>query len=157
MLKIGIIIHSHTGNTLSVAQKLKEKLLAEGHSVSLEQVIAVDDQQVNQAKVEFANKPELDAYDVLIFGAPVRAFSLSAIMAAYLTQAASMQGKKVGCFMTQQFPYPWLGGNRSIRQMKNLCEAKDAQVVATGVVNWSSKQRQEKISDTVQKLSHVAN
>lgn len=156
MLKIGIIIHSHTGNTLSVAQKLKEKLLAEGHSVSLEQVIAVDDQQVNQAKVEFANKPELDAYDVLIFGAPVRAFSLSAIMAAYLTQAASMQGKKVGCFMTQQFPYPWLGGNRSIRQMKNLCEAKDAQVVATGVVNWSSKQRQEKISDTVQKLSNVA-
>lgn len=156
MLKIGIIIHSHTGNTLSVAQKLKEKLLAEGHSVSLEQVIAVDDQQVNQAKVEFANKPELDAYDVLIFGAPVRAFSLSAIMAAYLTQAASMQGKKVGCFMTQQFPYPWLGGNRSVRQMKKLCEAKGALVVATGIVNWSSKQRQEKISDTVQKLSNVA-
>lgn len=156
MLKIGIIIHSHTGNTLSVAQKLKEKLLAEGHSVSLEQVIAVDDQQVNQAKVEFANKPELDAYDVLIFGAPVRAFSLSAIMAAYLTQAASLQGKKVGCFVTQQFPYPWLGGNRSIRQMKKLCEAKGAQVVATGIVNWSSKQRQELISDTVQKLSNVA-
>jgi len=156
MLKIGIIIHSHTGNTLSVAQKLKEKLLAEGHSVSLEQVIAVDDQQVDQAKVQFANKPELEAYDVLIFGAPVRAFSLSAIMAAYLKQAASLQGKKVGCFVTQQFPYPWLGGNRSIRQMKKLCEAKGAQVVATGIVNWSSKQREEKISDTVQKLSNVA-
>jgi flavodoxin len=156
MLKIGIIIHSHTGNTLSVAQELKEKLLAEGHSVSLEQVIAVDDQQGDKAKVEFANKPELDTYDVLIFGAPVRAFSLSAIMAAYLTQVASLQGKKVGCFVTQQFPYPWLGGNRSVRQMKKLCEAKGALVVATGIVNWSSKQRQEKISDTVQKLSNVA-
>ncbi len=31
-MKIGIIVHSHTGNTLSVAQKIKERLVSGGHS-----------------------------------------------------------------------------------------------------------------------------
>lgn len=38
-MKIGIILHSQTGNTLSVANKLKEKLISLGHTVNLEQVI----------------------------------------------------------------------------------------------------------------------
>lgn len=155
-MKVGIIVYSKTGNTLSVAQELQEKLLADGHSVKLEQIIAADDQQMDKAKVQFSGKPDLATYDVLLFGAPVWGFSLSAIMEAYLMQAEALQGKKVGCFVTQQFPYPWLGGNRSIKQMKKLCESKGAKVGATGVVNWSSKQRKEKISDTVEKLSALA-
>ncbi|MDF2592532.1 MAG: hypothetical protein K0S75_1998, partial [Clostridia bacterium] len=37
-MKIGIIVYSHTGNTFSVAQRLEEKLTAEGHSVKIEKV-----------------------------------------------------------------------------------------------------------------------
>jgi len=38
-MKIGIIVYSQTGNTLSVAEKLKEKLAVAGHSAEIEQVM----------------------------------------------------------------------------------------------------------------------
>lgn len=157
MMKIGIIVHSKTGNTLSVAQRLEEKLLTGGHTVKLEQIIATDEQPTDKNKVEFRSKPDLAAYDVLFIGAPVWAFSLSTIMTAYLMQGESLEGKKVGCFVTQQFPYAWLGGNRSVNQMKKLCVSKGAEVVATEIINWSSKKREEKIIDTVERLSALVN
>ncbi len=38
-MKIGIIIYSQTEHTYSVATKLKEKLLADGHDPEIEKVI----------------------------------------------------------------------------------------------------------------------
>ena len=40
-MNIGMIIHSQTGNTHSVAMKLKEKLSAAGHAVDLERLKVV--------------------------------------------------------------------------------------------------------------------
>ena len=40
-MNIGIIVYSQTGNTLSVAKKLEEKLSLAGHSATLEQVKAI--------------------------------------------------------------------------------------------------------------------
>jgi len=40
-VNIGIIVYSKTGNTLSAAQKLQEKLVAHGHVVNIEQITAV--------------------------------------------------------------------------------------------------------------------
>lgn len=154
-MKIGIIIHSHTGNTLSVAQKLKEVLLAAGQSATLEQVTALNDEQTDVNKIQLTKIPDAGAYDMLIFGAPVRGASLSPVMSAYLSQGPSLQGKKVSCFVTEFFPYSWMGGNRAIRQMKKICEAKGAKVYETGIVNWSGMQRKRKITDTVEKLSRV--
>ena len=42
-MKIGILVHSKTGNTYSVAEKLEERLLKEGHLVTFEKVIAEND------------------------------------------------------------------------------------------------------------------
>ena len=151
-MKIGIIVHSHTGNTHSVAGRLKEEFLAAGQTLPIEQVTAVDDGQAEAGKIRLRTIPDAGAYDVLIFGAPVRGFSLSPVMAAYLSQAASLRGKKVCCFVTQYFPYPWMGGNRAIKQMKEICESKGCEVVETGIVNWSSKQRKKMIDELVEKL-----
>ena len=119
-MNIGIIVHSFTSNTLSVAEKLKEKFLAEGHLVTLEQVTAVNEDPAAAAKVELLAIPDITGYDMLIFGAPVRAFSLSPVMLLYLNQLPSLQGKKISCFVTQQLSFAWLGGNRSIKQIKKL-------------------------------------
>lgn len=154
-MKVGIIIHSHTGNTLSVAEKLKDALAAKGHSATLERVSAVNEDPSAQGPVELKNIPEASSYDALIFGAPVRAFSLTPAMKAYLAQLSTLKDKKVGCFITQQFPFAWMGGNRTINQMKTACEAKGAVLFSTGVVNWSSKKREEKITDVLNKLSHI--
>lgn len=155
-MKIGIIVHSQTGHTLSVAQKLKERLVEAGHAVSVEQVKAIDDSQPEINKIQLTEKPDISSYDMLILGAPVRGFSLSPVMAAYLAQCGVIQDIKAGCFVTQSFPYPWMGGNRAIEQFKKLCFSKGAIVCKTAIVNWSAKQREKMIIDAVEKLSKVA-
>lgn len=152
-MKIGIIVHSHTGNTLSVAQKLMDKLLAEGHSVSLERVEAINEDQNEAGKVKLKSVPVTDGYDLLIFGAPVRGFSLSPVMAAYLSKMKPITGKKVACFLTQAFPHPAMGGNRAMGQMKELCCSKGVEVCGTGIVNWSNINRRRRIDSIVERFS----
>ena len=152
-MNIGIIVHSHTSNTLSVAEKLKEKFMADGHLVTLEQVTAVNEDPQAAATAELKTIPDTTGYDILVFGAPVRGFSLSPVMLLYLNQLPSLQGKKISCFVTQQLPYAWLGGNRSVKQMKKAVIAKNGMVHETGVVNWSSKKREDLITDLIKRVT----
>jgi len=154
-MKIGIIVYSHTGNTLSVAEKLKEGLIAKGHSPELIKVIPSIDGPKAKAPIEFKSAPATDDFDVLLFGSPVWGFSLSTIMKAYLEQEPTLSGKKVGCFLTHAFPFPWLGGNSAMKQLRGLCEKKGAEVFATAIVNWSSKGREKDILSTVESLSRI--
>jgi hypothetical protein len=45
-MNIGIIVHSETGNTHSVATTLKEKLAAAGHTVSIERLKVVGESKI---------------------------------------------------------------------------------------------------------------
>ena len=148
-MKVGIIVHSQTGNTLMVAQKIKEKLLTAGHAVSLLKVSALNDEEGDAQKVRLKEKPDIDGYDAVLFGAPVRGFSLSPVMQAYLSQIGSLSGKKTACFLTQQFPHPWMGGNRAMKQMLAFCGGKGAAVYGTGIVNWSNAENREKLIHAV--------
>jgi flavodoxin len=152
-MKIGIIVHSQTGNTYSVAQKLKEKLLTAGHTVNIERVIPVDDKQIEVEKIQLNPIPDISTYDALIFGAPVRGASVSPALAAYIAKTASLRNKKVACFVTEFFPFPWMGGTRAIDQMKKACESKGAVISGTGIVNWMNTLREKKIADMVENLS----
>ena len=150
-MKIGIIIYSHTGKTLSVAHKMQERLTAAGHSVEIEKITVVNDNEMDASKTQFKNIPDASKYDALIFGSPVRGFSLSAAMTAYLSQTAMLKGKNIFGYVTQFFPFPSMGGNRAIKQMKNLCEAKGVKSCKTGIVNYSNLRREKMIRDVVEK------
>ena len=154
-MKIGIVVHSKTGNTYSVAERLSNALLQVEHEVALEKVMTKDDKQKDPRKIEIKDKPKISDYDALIFGAPVWAFSLSTVMTAYLKQVGSMQGKKVICYVTHAFPYPWLGGSRAVGQMIKLCQEMGADVIETGIINWSNKQREAEITGLVERASEL--
>jgi flavodoxin len=154
-MKIGIIIHSQTGNTYSVALKLKEKLSEAGHSVDLERLKVAGALRRGIRDIQFETLPNAGQYDVLVFGAPVEAFSLSPVMISYLTQVASLQGKKVACLVTHFLPYSWMGGNRAVNQMKKICESKGAVVLGSEVINWSSSRRNLEITKAVDRLSKL--
>ena len=154
-MKIGIIVYSQTGNTLSVATKLAESLSAAGHSATLEQVKVVGGRKPGTKGFKLETLPNVEPYDVLVFGAAVEAFALSPVMRRYLGQVASLQNKKVACLVTQAFPYPWLGGNRAVRQMRRLCESKGATVCGSGVVNWMRSRREERIAGVADRLSKL--
>jgi menaquinone-dependent protoporphyrinogen IX oxidase len=140
-MKIGIIVYSQTGNTLSVAEKLKEKLATAGHSPEIEQVTVVGGHKSGDRTFQLETRPDVAQYDALVFGSAVEAFSLSPVMRGYLAVVDSLQGKQIACLVTQLFPYPWMGGNRAIRQMRGLCKSKGATVCGAGVVNWSKFRR----------------
>ncbi|MDF2671821.1 MAG: flavodoxin/nitric oxide synthase [Clostridiales bacterium] len=154
-MKVGIIVHSHTGHTLSVAQKLKEVLVSAGHLVNLEQVKAVNEDPSAAKNIQLKTKPDIVGYDVLIFGAPVHGFSLSPVMKAYLAQISTLQGKKVGCFLTEYFPLASMGGNRAMGEFKKACEDKGGNVFQTAIVNWSMGQREKKTANALEKLGKL--
>jgi hypothetical protein len=151
-MNVGMVVYSQTGNTHSVAASLKEKLVAAGHTVTMERLQTSGDPTQGQ-EVQLQALPSVEPYDTLVVAAPVHAFSLSVPMKTCLNQLASLQGKRVVCLVTQAFPFAWLGGNRAIRQMTRLCGSKGATVCGSGIVNWSRKSRDQQISQVVDRLS----
>ena len=154
-MNIGIILYSQTGNTYSVSLKLKEKLITAGHSVNIERLKVVGKVRPGTKDIKFETLPDAEPYDALVFGSPVQAFSLSSVMASYLMQIASLQGKKVAFLVTQFFPFPWMGGNRTVGQMKKICKSKGATVCGAAIVNWSNPSREKRITEVVEKLSKL--
>jgi len=147
-MKIGIVVYSETGNTLNVANKLEKELTNRNYDVTLEQ-ITKEGSNSDPTKVVLENCPKVDQYDVIVLGTPVHAFSVALEMKTYLEQLPTLEGKKVNCFVTQQLPKAWMGGNRSLRQLETLCRNKGAVLNKKGVINWSSKKRNEEIDSLV--------
>lgn len=152
-MNVGIIVYSQTGHTLEVCEKLKERLIGEGHAVNLEQVTVVGERTPQTKTYELDHQPEITPYEGIVFASYVEAFSLCQVMARYLKSVGSLQGKQVACLVSQQFPYPWMGGKHAIAQMKKTCESKGAAVCATGIVNWAKSRREKTVTATVSQLS----
>ena len=152
-MNIGIFLHSQTGNTYSVASKLKEKLVTLGNEVELERLKVIGEDKPGKKDITLEKIPETAKYDTIIFASPVQAFSLSAVMETYLKQINSLKDKNVGCLMTQFFPFPFLGGNRAMRQIINICVRKEATIFGTGIVNWSRSNREEQIRKIVESMA----
>jgi flavodoxin len=144
-MEIGIIVYSKTGNTYSVAEKLQKKLKADGHSVELGEVKPGEN-------ITFENKPEIDAYDAVIFGSPVHAFSLAPAMKEYLNQIQSLEGKKVACYVTKGLPFKSTGGKQAISQMTEIIQSKDGNLLGTDILVWKGG-KLENIIKLVDKLS----
>jgi len=152
-MNIGIIVYSQSGHTAEVAGKLKDRLIGADHSVQLERVTVVGERAPGAKAIEWENKPDVSGYEAVIFASYVEAFSLCRVMAQYMEGIVPLQGTQVACLVTQQFPYPWMGGNRAIRQMKRICQAKGAEIRATAVVNWAKSRREKTMDAAIAQLS----
>ena len=154
-MKIGVVIYSWSGNTASVGEKLKAKLESAGHAVELAPVTVAGERAQGARDFELGPMPELSSYDGIVFGAAVEAFSLSPVFKTYLDAVESLAGKKVACLVTQQFPFPWMGGNNAIRQMKKRCSQKGALVLGNAVVNWAGSRRAKTTTTAVESLARL--
>ncbi len=150
-MNIGIFVNSKTGNTLSVAETLRKRLLAEGHEVSLEKLFPTNESEMDPKKVRLKSQPLTDGYDLLIFAAPVNGFRPSITMQAFLLGLPELEGRQTACFVTQGFPFPWMGGNQALAIMRVLIERKGGKMGAAGVINWKSPgKRAKQISELVE-------
>lgn len=151
-MKIGIVVYSKTGNTLSVAGRLGEKLAAAGHAVELLR-LETEGEAEDMKAVQFRSLPDLAPFDAVALAAPVQGFMLCRAMEAYLGRIGRLEGKKVVCFTTKQWTSAWTGANRALARLQAAAEAAGAKVVATGYVGWKSKRRDEDIAALADRLA----
>ena len=154
-MNVGIMIYSETGNTLSVAERLEERLVAAGHTVELRHVTVQGGRSRGDRQFTLADAPDVTPYDGVVFGSSVEAFSLSPVMDAYMKTVGTLDGKTVTCLVTQAFPYRWMGGNRALRQMAKHCRARGGKVAAVGVVNWAKSRREATLRAAIDQLSRT--
>ena len=154
-MKIGIIVYSRTGKTLSVATKLRDRLSAVGHSVDMERLVVAGEDRIRVQVVQLESIPDVGNYEAVVFATPVQGGSPSPAMRSYLAEVASLEGKKVACLVTEFFPFPWMGGNRAISQMIEICESKGATICGSGIVNWSRLCRGRQITEVTDRLSKL--
>jgi flavodoxin len=152
-MKIGIILYSYSGNTLSVGERLKQALLSKGYEVSLERIKVNDEGPQSGNTIQLSEIPDASQYDAIILGAPVQAFSLNPIMKVYLRKLPDLQGKKISCFVTEYFSKAWMGGNHAIKQIKRMVHNKNGIVTDSGVVNWSNTMRERQIDEIICRFS----
>ena len=152
-MRIGIIVHSHTGNTLQVAEELLEELRSRGHEPRLIPLQVPEDYKPGAGDVELTSMPDISDCEALVLGAPVHAFSLSAVMKRYLSRVDDLADRPVAALITQHLPYPWLGGNRATRQLRKACTGKGGNYVGGALINWSPSGREDNIRTAVQQLA----
>jgi len=150
-MNVGIIVYSLSAHTLTAATRLKEKLAADGHEVTLERVETVGPPKPQFENAELKSKPVLDAYDAVVFACPVRGGTIPSPMKRYLEQIPSLQGKQVACLVTHFFKREW-GANQVLAALRELCESKGATVCGVGDVRWFSLHRERQIAQVVEEL-----
>ncbi len=153
-MNIGIIVYSLTNHTLTVATHLKEKLAADGHSVTLERVETVGPAKPQFENADLKSKPVLDAYDAVVFACPVRGGVIPPPMKRYLEQIPSLRGKQAACLVTHFFQREW-GANQVLAALRQICESKGATVRGVGDVRWFSLHRKQQIAQVVGDFSRL--
>lgn len=137
-MTIGIIIHSKTGHTLEVAEKLKEALIKAGRSAILERIEA---------------RPDLSVYEALVFGSHTEGFRLAQDMSLYLASLGSLKQKPVALLITHAFPLPGMGGSQAMTGLKNQVEKLGGQVVSEAVIDWSRPGRARQIEAAITRMT----
>ncbi|HWQ06972.1 MAG TPA: hypothetical protein VN453_07080 [Feifaniaceae bacterium] len=154
-MNIGIIVYSQTGNTLSVAERLRDALINGCAEAEIAHVVVEGGDPKTGAPLKLVAAPDPNGYDAVVFASPVQAFSLAQAMVLYFKQLPKFETKKVFFFTTQHLKKPWLGANHAIKQAKSLLAGKGPAVSETGVVHWSSEQKEEQIEALVKQLSNA--
>jgi NAD(P)H dehydrogenase (quinone) len=148
-MKTKVIFYSKTGNTESVAKRIATVLNAD-----LERIYAVSDDP-NIYDVELMLIPDVKDVDHVILGSPVHGFSVSKIMNAYLNQLPDLKGKTIDLFITHFFPFAWMGGSRSLKQMKSVIEYKGGTVRHMVSINWKNRKREVDIINMISSFNDV--
>ena len=151
-MKVLTVLHSLTGHTLYVVNKLNAKLKENGIQVDLEKLEPIGGENKNEMNFERIRlKPKYNVrdYDVIIIAGPVRGFSMSMVIKSYLMSLLTLDGKKVVCLVTHFFPIASMGGTNAIKQMKKEIDDLGGEVLDTEIINWKGFGREKKINAAV--------
>jgi len=131
-MKVMIMVHSVTGNTLRFAEKIKELLGSKGHEVSLVQLKTyppLEGKGKDPKEFRLTNLPDCSGYDAVLVGGPVWGFSPTPVAMKAIKEVRGISGKRFMAFTTQAFPFAALGGKRTLRVLGKEATGRGANVV----------------------------
>ena len=138
-MNIAIIVHSKTGTTRKFADRIADRLKKDGHSINVIQIetdVLIESGSVRSCKrFSITNLPDIKAYDALLLGGPVWGFSASPVIVACMNALGDFGGKKVVPFVTQGFPFKFLGGKQAIGLMSRNAAEKKATVLPGAIIS----------------------
>lgn len=133
-MKTAIIYFSLTGNTEKLAQRIGEKLEAEGKEIGKIRLLEEKNYSFlgNALRALFRIKGKikettfnLKGYETFFFGTPVWAGSPAPALLNYLERCQGLEGKEVCLFVTYG---SGLGKGRAIRMLTGIVEKKGGRV-----------------------------
>ncbi len=138
-MNVIIIVHSKTGTTKKFAERIASKLQQDGHNTNLIQIetdVPINTGSVRKcAKFSITNLPDITNYDTILLGGPVWGFSASPVIIECINALGDFQGKKVLPFVTQGFPFKFMGGKQGIALMSQYAADKKATVIPGFIVS----------------------
>jgi flavorubredoxin len=135
-MRIGVFVHSHTGNTARLGLAITHTLREKGKDVSVELLRPVGKVNPGTRRVEFKNFPDVTVFDILLFGGPIWAFNASPVITSALKQLTSLKGKKTLFFLTSGLPSPLSGCNRAQKIIRDMFEQLGASVLEGESLFW---------------------
>ena len=153
-MKIGIIFYSQTGNTRMVAERVKNALIAEGHEVVIDAIEVqktINEERAVSATATLTHIPNTDAYEGIIFAAPVQGFSLARIVPSYFEHVGSLENKKIAHYVLHHLPM-FFGGKSAIRKLDRLIRSKGGVSLAHFDVRSADENKEVVIEAGVQQL-----
>jgi NAD(P)H dehydrogenase (quinone) len=151
-MKVGILVHSQSGNTAKLALAVTHTLREKGHDVSVELLRPLGKVHPGMRHVEFRNVPEVEEFDTVLFGGPVWAFNASPVIVSAINQISGLKGKKTLFFLTSGFPQPLSGWNRAHKKMSDLLEETGATVLEGESLFWGIWCSKKRMDKTVEKI-----
>ena len=154
-MNIGILVYSYTGNTMNVAEKIKQKIESNGDTAAIERVTAINGDPNGGQPIELKDIPNIQKYDKLVVGAPINGLSLCKAIKKYLNNHATFKNKEVNCFVTEHFKHSFMGGRQGIKQMLRIITSRGGSVQNTAIVHWSSPDRDAQIKAAAAAMAQI--
>lgn len=151
-MKIGLIVYSYTGNTLFVAEKIRAALEQRGHTAVIERITAANENPNIKQVIRLLDSPDPAPYDRLLVATPVNGFQAAAVFQEYLKTLPNLTGRTVDVLITHFFPFSWMGGTQTLRQVITALTDHGATIGHTGVINWSNNRRERDIAALVEEF-----
>lgn len=148
-MNIQLLVHSHTGNTLSVANALKAAVEPINPEIKLTHVEADNEREMNLSKISISKLPDCSDADLIVLGSPVRGGNPSPAILKTIDSLGSMQGKKCVVFTTEFFPYDWMGGRQAVSKMEKALNAHGAEVTSHAIIHWKRRDREKQIDQFI--------
>lgn len=156
-MKVAIVICSHSGNTLKLGEMVSSQLMEAGHEVNLDSLASeppMDPKKAVMAQnMTITNLPDLSSVDIVIIGGPVWAFRpCPLLLKAMADIGGQIKGKKVLPFVTQSFPFACMGGNSSVKKLRELAGRAGAKVLPGIVLAGASKPKLDHYTATAARI-----